>query len=171
MGLYDRLAKVFLYIAITLSHQPRKQAMQIIDDAVACGTKLQVTKFYRKYREVAGDCGVLQAPEEDLKKAFSATQEGEVFGVMYNTCTFTWWLREDKLGVIVQMLIMLEKEDTLKLGFAKSIVGKLIHYRMMVPNGKFYLGQLIRISKSGPKDSMEREFKMTDWARHEAWFW
>ena len=48
VGLYDRLAKVFLYVAIVLSKHPRKQARQIIDDAVACGTEVQVTDFYRK---------------------------------------------------------------------------------------------------------------------------
>jgi hypothetical protein len=57
------------------------------------------------------------------------------------------------------------------LGFVKSIVGKLIAYRLMVPNGKYYLGQLIRISRSGPMDSMDRQVIVSDWARSEAWFW
>ena len=59
------------------------------------------------------------------------------------------------------MLIMLEKEETHKLELSKSIVGKLIHYRMIGPNIKLYLGQLIRISKGGPRDSMERVVKTT----------
>ena len=121
-----------------LSKLPPKQAGQIIDDAVACGTKTQVLGFCGKYRQVALDCRVLLAPEEDKKKAFAATQEGEVFGVMYNTVSFTWWLREDKIAQIVQMLLKLEELDIHKLGFVKSIVGKLIHYRTMVPNGKYY---------------------------------
>jgi hypothetical protein len=171
VGLYDRLAKVFLFVGIVLSFLPAKQARQIIDDTVACGTKAQVIRFYEKYREVALDCGVELAPEEDDKKAFAASQEGEVFGVMYNTKTFTWWLRDDKLAGIIHMLLMLEEKNTHKLGFVKSLVGKLIHYRLMVPNGKYYLGQLIRISRSGPEDNMEREVRMTDWARGEAGFW
>ena len=69
------------------------------------------------------------------------------------------------------MLLKLEREKEHKLGFVKSVVGKLIAYRMMVPNGKFYLGQLIRISRSVPGDSMDRVVKVTDWGRSEAWFW
>ena len=35
MGLYDRLAKVFLFIAVKLSQLQEKHARQIIDDVVA----------------------------------------------------------------------------------------------------------------------------------------
>ena len=71
--------------------------------------KRQVEDFYWKYREVAGDCGVQLAPEDDPKKAFSASQTGEVFGVLYDTESFTWWLREDKVAEIIHMLLMLEQ--------------------------------------------------------------
>ena len=86
------------------------------------------------------------APEDDPKKAFAAAQEGEVFGIEYCTKSFTWWLREDKLGVILDMLRQVEEREILTLGFVKSLTGKLIHYRLMVPLGKYHLGQLIRMS-------------------------
>ena len=57
MGLYDRLAKVFLYTATVLSKMPRDQVEQIIDDVVAAGTKKQVVQFMRsieRWRETAG---------------------------------------------------------------------------------------------------------------------
>ena len=171
VGLYDRLAKVFLFIAIVLSKMPRDQVEQIIDDVVACGTQSEVRVFYMKYKEVAQDCGVQLAPEDDPKKAFAASQTGEVFGVEYCTLTFTWWLREDKIGVILDMLKKVEEESMQKLGFIKSIVGKLVHYRLMVPMGKYYLGQLIRMGISGAGDSMNREVEVTEWARAEAHYW
>ena len=90
---------------------------------------------------------------------------------MYDTVAFTWWLREDKLAVIVNMLLKLEESDTHKLKFVKSITGKLVHYRLMVPDGKFHLGQLIRVSKAGPKEDLNKLVKVTDWCRSEAWFW
>ena len=89
VGLYDRLAKVFLYTATVLSMMPKDQVEQIIDDVVAAGTKGEVTRFYRKYREVAEDCGVQLAPEDDPNKAFAAAQGGEVFGIQYCTRSFT----------------------------------------------------------------------------------
>ena len=90
MGLFDRLAKVFRFVATSLSIIPAKQVRQIIDDVVGCGTKSEVLDFYLKYREVALDCGVMLASEEDPKKAFASAQEGEVFGVVYNSREFTW---------------------------------------------------------------------------------
>ena len=171
VGLFDRLAKVFRFIATQLSKILPKHVRQIIDDVVGCGTKEEVLDFYGKYREVALDCGVLLVPEDDPKKAFAASQEGEVFGVTYNTKEFTWWLREDKQAIIIDMLCSLEKTSEHKLRFLKRIVGKLIHYRLMVPNGKFYLGQLIQVSKSIPGEDLEKVVKMTDWARAEAWYW
>ena len=168
VGLFDRLAKVFRFIATKLSKIPAKQVRQIIDDVVGCGTKAEVLDFYGKYKEVALDCGVILASEDDPKKAFSAAQEGEVFGVTYNSREFTWWLREDKQAVIVHMLGLLEQTGEHKLSFLKRIVGKLVHYRLMVPNGKFYLGQLVKVSQG---EDLEEVVRVTDWARAEAWYW
>ena len=50
MGLYDRLAKVFLYTATVISKMPRDQIEQVIDDVVAAGTKEEVVKFYHTER-------------------------------------------------------------------------------------------------------------------------
>ena len=171
VGLYDRLAKVFMFVAIVLSKMPENQVAQIIDDVVACGTEEEVVRFYSIYREVAEDCGVRLASEEDPKKAFAARQEGEVFGVEYCTKSWTWWLREDKLSIMLKMLRCMEEEKIHKLGFIKSIAGKLVHYRLMVPQGKFHLGQIIRMGRSSPKENMERMVELSDWAREEANFW
>ena len=171
VGLYDRLAKVFLVIAAKLSQMPRDQVEQIIDDTVAAGTKSQVQKFYFKYREVAMDCGVKLAPEDNPKKAFAARQEGEVFGVNYNTVSWTWWLSEEKLGVIIDMLLKLEEGSEHTLLFLKRITGKLMAYRRLVPQGKFHLGQLVKVSSSGSNCDMMRIVTVSDWARYEAWFW
>ena len=48
VGLYDRLAKVFLFCAVVLSKMPSDQVEQIIDDVVACGTYREVLLFYKK---------------------------------------------------------------------------------------------------------------------------
>ena len=171
VGLFDRLAKVFKFVATVLSEMPENQVAQIIDDVVACGTIKEVTHFYNTYRMVAEDCGVKLASEEDPKKAFSARQEGEVFGVEYCTLSWTWWLREDKLAIIFSMLRCVEEEKVHRLGFLKSIAGKLVHYRLMVPQGKFHLGQIIRMGKSNPMESMEKKVEVSDWAREEAHYW
>ena len=171
VGLYDRLAKVFKYSATQLSMIPGDQVQQIIDDVVGCGTKRQVNSFYHKYREIAGDCGIKLAPEDDPSKAFPASRTGEVFGINYCTLTWSWWLGERKLGVVINMLLKMEESSIHSLRFVKTVVGKLIHLRLLVPQGKYHLGQLIRMSKAGPDEDLGREIQLSDWARAEAWYW
>ena len=144
---------------------------QILDDIVGVGSRSQVEAFYSKYREVALDCGVELASEDDPNKAFSARQSGEVFGVHYCTITFSWWLGENKLGVIISMLLKFDETDQHSLSFLKTIVGKLIHYRLMVPHGKFHLGQLIKVSSVAPGVDLRRVVTVSEWARAEAWYW
>ena len=115
--------------------------------------------------------GVLLALEDDPKKAFSASRSGEVFGVHYCTLTFTWWLGEDKLSVIIDMLMKVEKTDQHTLGFMKQITGKLVHYRLMVPQGKYHLGQLIRSTLCRAGEDMSKMVTVSEWARAEAWYW
>ena len=170
-GLFDRLAKVFRHIATELTIMPADQVQQILDDVVGAGTKTEVEAFYFKYREVAMDCGVELASEDDPNKAFSARQTGEVFGINYDTVTFSWWLSERKLGVIIDMLLKLDETDQHTLAFLKTIVGKLIHYRPMVPHGKFHIGQLIKVSSVAPGTDLSRVVTVPEWARAEAWYW
>ena len=162
---------MFRHIATKLSTIPAKQVEQIIDDLVACGTRRQVEEFHGNYRKVAMDCGVQLAPEDDKRKAFSARQEREVFGVMYCTRTFSWWLGENKLAVIVNMLIKVEESDLHTVRFLKTVTGKLVHYRMLVPQGKYYLGQLIRSAIAGQDKDLDRMVTVSDWGRAEAWYW
>ena len=129
---------------------------------MAAGSLVQVEAFYHKYKEVASDCGVELASEDDSKKAFSATQVGEVFGVFYDTITFSWWLGEDKLGVIINMLLKIEESSQHTLAFLKTITGKLVHYRLMVPHGKYHLGQLIKVSCVGPMEDLSKVVEVSE---------
>ena len=117
------------------------------------------------------DCGVELASEDDPTKAFPASRTGEVFGVNYCTTTLTWWLSEAKLGVIIDMLLRLENNDKHTLRFLKSITGKLVHYRWMVPHDKFHLGHLIKASNVGPDEDLSRVVRVSEWCRAEAWYW
>ena len=120
---------------------------------------------------MANDCGVKLAAEDDPTKAFKSSQTGEVFGINYCTVTFSWWLDERKLGVIINMLLEREVSVQHSIRFLKSIVGKLVHYRLMVPQGKYHLGQLIKVSSAGPGENLDRIVRVSDWARTEAWYW
>ena len=108
------------------------------------------------------------ASEDDPSKAYVGCTTGEVFGVHYCTETFTWWLGIDKLGIIIDML---EDGAQHTIAFLKTITGKLVHYRLMVPQGKYHLGQLIRATLCKHGEDMSRLITVSDWARAEAWYW
>ena len=155
VGLFDRLAKVFLYIAAKLSSIPIDQVEQIIDDTMAVGSKPQDDDFYLKYREVANSCGVKLASECDPKKAFSASQQGEIFGVNY--CT----VKMDMVAII-HMLQQLEERKEHSMIFLKRITGKLIAYRRLILQGKYYMGQLVKASSRGSNYNIERIVMVSD---------
>ena len=73
--------------------------------------------------------------------------------------------------MVINMLLKMEESSIHSLRFVKTVVGKLIHLRLLVPQGKYHLGQLIRMSKAGPDEDLGREIQLSDWARAEAWYW
>ena len=81
--------------------------------------------FFSKYREVALDCGVELGFEDDPNNAFSSKQTGEVFGVLYCAVAFSWWLGENKLWVIIDMLLRFGETDQHSLSFLKTIMESL----------------------------------------------
>lgn len=110
------------------------------------------------------------AETSDPEKAFEPCQEGRVFGIEYDSKQFTWWLREDKLGNILRDFSKLIEMNTHTVRFMKSIASKIVDIRLMVPNGKFNVGQIIKYAR-GNSDDMDMEVEVSDWCRTEAFLW
>ena len=92
MGIYDRFAKVVLFIALQMAGMPPSLVVQQIDDVVACGPpdgKL-VEKFDKAYIEVADKLGVALASRDDPDKSFAPTTRGQVLGIWYDSDD--WWI-------------------------------------------------------------------------------
>ena len=137
VGLYDRLAKVVKHIAIVVSKMDRRRVCQHLDDILAAGTRHEMARFYDTYKSVCEKIGVDLDDGDSPNKAFGPSHEGMALGIMYDTQSFTWWLREDKLGYIIEALTGLIEDPDQTVLFMKSITGKIIDVRLMVPHGKF----------------------------------
>ena len=90
VGIYDRFAKIVLFIVLVESGMPPSLVVQQIDDVVACGPpdgKL-VEEFDRTYLEVAKKIGVELAPRDDPDKSFAPTTKGQVLGVWYDSASW-----------------------------------------------------------------------------------
>ena len=67
VGIYDRFAKMVLFIVLARSGMPPSLVVQQIDDIVACGPPdgLLVEIFDKAYTDVAKEIGVELAPRDD----------------------------------------------------------------------------------------------------------
>ena len=70
VGLYDRLARVVLHIALHGCSILRRQVARHLDDVVAAGTLAETLEFYERYKSVADNLGVDLVPVTDPEKAF-----------------------------------------------------------------------------------------------------
>ena len=116
-GLFDRLAKVVLHIVLAKSNMPRRCVIQHLDDVCSVspwGTG-RALNFYNGFKSVCEDLGVKLAPPGDKDKEFGPSQQGVVLGVFYNTVSWTWSIKEEKLTIILNKLQDCIENETMKL--------------------------------------------------------
>ena len=90
-GIFDKIAKLVLFVVAKRAQFPKENIIQHLDDVVAVDTenakKLEI--FDETFKEVAEKIGVKLAPRVDPDKSFGPSTEGCVLGVMYNTQQWT----------------------------------------------------------------------------------
>ena len=164
VGIYDRFAKIVLFIVLVQSGMPPSLVVQQIDDVVACGPpdgKL-VELFDKTYFYVASRIGVELAPRDDPEKSFSPTTRGQVLGVWYDSKSWTWWISDEKITIILNMLKDLILTDKCEQWVLWKICGKLINIMVVIPPGKFNIDQII-IANSVFTDKSDRKEMVQLW--------
>ena len=146
-GIFDALAKLVLELVCRMTGFPRDMVCQHLDDicaAVAAEELGKLQKFDEGFQEVARMVGVKLAPREDKEKSFGPCKGGVVFGVEYDTERWTWAIPRERL---VRLLLCLQEAmDRLELEAraVKSLVGKLINVKALVPMGRFNVDIVMR---------------------------
>ena len=150
-GIYDDLAKVVLVLAKLKSKISDDHVSQHLDDVAGVGDKDSDTiwKFDKAYREICEEVGVSLANRSDPDKSFAPTTMGQVLGVDYDTEAWTWSIRQDKLIRILHMIREALDAPEITVGHMKSLVGKIIYIRFLVPGGKFRMGYLTKAAAWG----------------------
>jgi hypothetical protein len=97
-GIFDLTAKVILRLVCALARFPRDMVAQHLDDICAAAPKgsSELERFDRTFQEVAEQLGVKLAGREDLEKSFGPGTGGVVFGVLYDTVSWTWSIPGEK---------------------------------------------------------------------------
>jgi hypothetical protein len=67
-----------------------------------------------------------------------------VFGVHYDTVTWNWAIPEEKLATTCMLLEAAMAAEALAVTPFRSLVGKLVHVKLLVPVGPFNIDKIMR---------------------------
>ena len=136
---FDVVSDVPLEIALWKSKMWKGDIIKQLDDVCCFGRKGtgSVQLFYDNYRDTCEKVGVLLASEEDPEKAFGPSTKGVILGVEFNLDTFTWNMSRKKADRLLAILWTLFEQKHASLKIMESIVGKINHYRLICPFGRW----------------------------------
>lgn len=148
VGLYDRLAKLVLFIVCKESGMPRSMVCQHLDDCAAAAPKDSqlVNNFDISFQRIAKELGVSLAPRDDPEKSFGPSTSGIIFGVHYDTVSWTWAIPHEKLLRILHLLQTSLSTRSISQGDMMSLCGKILDVKPLVPQGRFHIDHILMAS-------------------------
>ena len=157
-GIFDLTAKVVLDIVCRLSGFPRSMVCQHLDDIIAAAAagSVGLKEFDDTFQYVAGAIGVKLAPRDDPDKSFGPSTVGVVFGVLYDTEKWTWALPPAKLQALVGLIKKLLGAEKVSVKEARSLVGKLVHIRALLPGGRFNVAHVMALGAEASRAADSR---------------
>ena len=170
-GIYDRLAKVVLFIVLRKSKFPEDQVIQHLDDVCAAAQKdsTHLEVFDAVFSEVAASLGVRLAPRDDPEKSFGPSSAGIVLGVFYDLEEWVWAIPQGKLIRIMHTLKEVMEAESCKQDLLWSLVGKLLHVAPLVPGGRFHLFHVLQANSFS--DDPSTLVPLSADLKQQLWFW
>ena len=171
VGLYDRLAKVVLFIVCRESGMPLHMVCQHLDDCAAAAPmdSSLILAFDEVFMEVADLLGIKLAPRDDPEKSFGPSTTGIVFGVKYDTVSWSWTIPKEKLLRILHQLQEGIQADWVNQEYLMSVAGRIINIRPLVPMGRFHIDHIIRAA--GVTQDKSHRARVTPELRAQLGFW
>jgi hypothetical protein len=144
-GIFDRLAKIVLHVALHRAKFPAALVCQHLDDV--CAAAPQGSKaldcFMAAYQSVAADLGVRLAPTTDPDKAFPPCSAGTVLGVYYDTAAWTWEIPGEKLARLIDQIRSVLAVEEVRQDVLWSLCGRILHYMPLIPGGRFNINYVL----------------------------
>ena len=171
VGLYDRLAKLVLFIVCKESGMPMHMVCQHLDDCAAAAPKDSslIQCFDEVFSEVADLLGVKLAPRDDPEKSFGPSTSGIVFGVRYDTLDWAWSIPQEKLSRILHQLQDGINSDWVSQEYLMSVAGRIINIRPLIPDGRFHVNHILRAA--GVSQDKGHVSRVTPELRSQLQFW
>jgi hypothetical protein len=155
-GLFDDAAKLVLDLVCRRAAFPAHMVCQHLDDvcAAAAAGSDTLQRFDAAFQEIAAAVGVELAPRDDHDKSFGPCTAGVVFGVHYDTVAWTWAIPEEKLARTCGLIEMAVEQGSLSAKDMRSLAGKLIHVKPLVPGGRFNMDKIMQAYKAAARTDM-----------------
>jgi hypothetical protein len=170
-GIFDDVAKLVLDLVCRRANFPRSMVCQHLDDvcAAAAAGSAALHRLDAAFQEIAADLGVELAPRDDPEKSFAPCTQGVVFGVAYDTVKWTWAIPDDKLARTCDMLVDTIEADRVQAKEFRSLAGKLIHVKPLVPAGRFNIDKIMKTYAAAAKT--DGEVAISSACRRQLRFW
>ena len=170
-GIFDRLAKIVLFIVLARSGMSREDVCQHLDDV--CGAAPAdssiLERFDAEFFAVAEYLGVRLAPRDDPDKSFGPSTSGVVLGVFYDTVDWTWSIKGEKLLRLLHQLQEVLEASEVRQDKIWTINGKILHFRPLIPTGRFNVDEIIKANSfSSNRAAM---VPVSDALKAQLWFW
>ena len=116
--------------------------------AASAGELNKLTRYDNAFFEVAKELGVKLAPRDDPDKSFAPCKAGTVFGVFYDTVAWTWAIPQVKMNRLIIGLRAVIDSGIATVTEFRSLVGKIINVRPLVPSGRFHVDHIMAVYAS-----------------------
>ena len=170
-GIFDRVAKIVLFIVTRRSGLDPALVIQHLDGCCAAGPagSTALFRFDAEFTQVAEMLGVKLPPIDDPDKSFGPSTSGTILGFHYDTESWTWGVPQDKLVRLLHNIDFLCSVDVVPQEKIWSVFGKIQQVKPLVPSGNFNMYHLI-IANSTSTDGKEVVPVCADLKR-QLWFW
>jgi hypothetical protein len=173
-GIFDATAKVFVELVCRITGFPKDQICQHLDDicAAAAGDDHRLLLLDQQFKNTADKVGIKLASRDDPDKSFGPSHGGVVFGVEYNTLDWTWSIPQEKRARLIMTLRETTNVERITARQAKSIVGKLIHIKALLPAAKYNISHIMRLAATEPDVDLDNTTVDIDAdCRRQLWHW
>jgi hypothetical protein len=154
---------------------PRDQVCQHLDDicAAAADGDRALHQLDEQLQQTAAEIGIKLASREDPDKSFAPCKRGVVFGVEYDTENWTWSIPEEKRARLIITLKETIGAGEISARQAKSVVGKLIHVKALLPAAKYNIGHIMRLgAAAGPDADLDNTLvEVSAECKRQIWHW
>ena len=170
-GIFDRFAKIVLFIVLVRSGMPKELVCQHLDDVcgAAPASSSILEKFDQEFFEVAEYLGVKLAPRDDPDKSFGPSTSGVVLGVFYDTVDWTWSIKGEKLLRLLHQLREVLDSQEIRQDKIWTINGKILHFRPLIPTGRFNVNEIIKANSFSTNRAAL--VPVSDALKAQLWFW